>query len=384
MSSGVYNFDDTPEEPVDPPVDPPPAMPATAPAGWSRQSDTDFDIVVPKGGLLLAGSGYSGSASADDRGRMQFGAYTWSSFKDTRSKSSHSTTITVTVSAGSKTITSSGQFTADNFCYAGKSGTGPSPFGGSYIELSGVFPAGTRFLAVNSISSAQLTQAALVNGTYTVTTKSDFGYYDERNYSIADGILTLEIGTDGNGLHHVGALNPKLNGVNTGRSDVLGGAFEYCMQVPTPIPTYKMAPLLWPITNSSSNGGEIDFPETGLDGTDLATGYTHFHDNSGQFINSTTVDVVGTGWHRYRIEWRPYGGPGGTDVGLTTVKYFLDGVKQGSTRIGSVVPHNAMHWIWQVETDLNYTSPIDDLAAGTVKYAWALFDNPVGIVTDPS
>lgn len=360
---------------VDPPTDPqPPAMPLTAPAGWVRQADTEFNIDVAEGNMLLAGSGYSGLPSADDRGRMQFGAYTYPGYKDTRSNPSHSKAITIGATNGSTTITSAGLFTAANFFYPG---TGA--FGGSYVSLSGIFPSGTRIISITNTSSAVVSKACIgATGSYVATAKSDFGYYDEKGYSVANGKLRLHVHTiAATGEHHVGALRPKLNN-GTGVWNVPSGAFEYCMRVPVPIPTYKMAPLLWPASNTSSNGGEIDFPETDLNGTDTITAFTHFQDNSGQYSNSSAViDVVDTAWHTYRIEWRPYGGPGGADATLTTVKYFCDGVQVGSTRTGVNVPHDPMHWVWQVETDLRYTSAIDDTADGYVEYAWALFDNAV-------
>jgi beta-glucanase (GH16 family) len=122
-----------------------------------------------------------------------------------------------------------------------------------------------------------------------------------------------------------------------------------------PVPGFKLAWLLWPVSERWPQDGEINFPEGDLDG-----GINAFMHRLGA-TDGGDQDVYGTDgasfahWHTAVIEWRP-----------GRVRFVFDGRVIGeSTRR---VPNTAMRWVLQTETSLDAAPAIG--AGGHVQVDW--------------
>lgn len=128
------------------------------------------------------------------------------------------------------------------------------------------------------------------------------------------------------------------------------------------LPGYKIAWLLWPISENWPTDGEIDFPEADLAaGNDIAA-FMHRQDgaNGGdQDAYGSTVDAVG-GWNTTEIIWAP-----------GFCRFILDGVVLGTST--SRVPNTPMEWRIQTEGNLDGTrlsTGIDPTTTGYVDIDW--------------
>lgn len=360
---------------VPPPTDTaPPPMPSVAKDGtWSLQWSQDFDIACAAGQILTT---YGGAPAANDIGKGQFSAYTYGTtykggYTDTRSK--HTVTIaSVTTHNGTAVINSSAGFTFITIQ------------AGAYVEGTGI-PTETRIVSVDSTSQLTLNKNCTASGTITLVIRSDFGYYDQNIFSVGnDSICKMRIYTDAAGRHHVGALRPKLN--NTASTwNVLGGRFAICIRVKNPLPTYKVAQLMWPQSNVSNPDGELDLPEQDLDGLDVISAFEHWQGAGGQSSASSTIDLVGAGWVVVVSEWRPNPGTPTLSTWKTYAAQYdaTPSIIAGSLTspfgsfTGVHVPDTPMHWIWQWETFLNYGAVLDSSVDQFVEFAWATFENPI-------
>lgn len=178
-------------------------------------------------------------------------------------------------------------------------------------------------------------------------------YSSARVLSIQDGVLDVYVHTEG-GTHLVAAPLPLLHG----SSGPLGQRYgRYAIRFRTaPLHGYKMAWLLWPDSETWPRDGEIDFPETNLDGTISAflhrQGATAGNDQDAFFPG---VPAAG-GWHIAVTEWT-----------ADAVRFFLDGKLIGTS--ASRIPDTPMHWVIQTETNLDGYPPADGVE-GHVQVDW--------------
>jgi hypothetical protein len=179
-------------------------------------------------------------------------------------------------------------------------------------------------------------------------------YSPNRVLSAKSGMLDMYLHSE-DGQAYVAAPEPKINGA--GERGQTYGRYSVRFRVPTPIPGYKTAWLLWP--DSSKNAeGEINFPEG-----DLSAGSTigaFAHDVNGTHShNAFHADSQKTyeNWHTATIEWLPSG-----------VTYWLDGVKLG-TAPKRGTPTTPMHWVLQTETALSGPAP-EASVSGHVQVDW--------------
>lgn len=157
------------------------------------------------------------------------------------------------------------------------------------------------------------------------------GFYDPAHTVWADGgRLHLRMFRDATGPVHSAAIVPKaLIGARY-------GTFSERFRVSTVSPGYKSAHLLWPVSNDSCAGCEIDFPEG--EWTSTISAFTHPKGGGGQ--DSFDAHAGWSDWHTTTIDWAP-----------GHVRYYLDGHLVGhSTRR---VPDQPMTWVLQNESALD-------------------------------
>ena len=180
----------------------------------------------------------------------------------------------------------------------------------------------------------------------TKDTSKNGTYEPDQVASVQNGVLNVHLQTE-NGTHMVAALLPKLPGA-PGRE----GGLEYGRYVirfkADPIAGYKVAWLLWPDSENWPHDGEIDFPESNLNGTINA--FMHHQDGT----SSSDQDAYPTNaryssWHTAVIEWLP-----------TRVTFILDGNVIGNST--ARIPNTPMHWVIQTETALDGSVPSDSVA----------------------
>lgn len=179
-------------------------------------------------------------------------------------------------------------------------------------------------------------------------------YSPNRVLSAKNGKLDMYVHSE-KGQPYVAAPEPKING--SGRRGQTYGRYSVRFRVPTPIPGYKTAWLLWPDSNKNAEG-EIDFPEGDLSAGSTIGAYAHDvrGTHSHNAFVSDTHKTYAT-WHTATIEWLPSG-----------VSYWLDGVKLGTTpKLGT--PRSPMHWVLQTETELRGRAPAASVS-GHVEVDW--------------
>ncbi|HEX3641589.1 MAG TPA: glycoside hydrolase family 16 protein [Ktedonobacteraceae bacterium] len=126
------------------------------------------------------------------------------------------------------------------------------------------------------------------------------------------------------------------------------------------LPGFKAAWLLWPDSEKWSHDGEIDFPESGIDGTIGA--FMHYQNGtlgSDQDVYSSTATY--TSWHTTSIEWSP-----------KQVNFILDGQLIGTST--THIPDTPMHWVIQTESCLP-TCPAAT-TAGNIQIDWITAYSP--------
>jgi hypothetical protein len=178
-------------------------------------------------------------------------------------------------------------------------------------------------------------------------------YSAGRVLSVSGGRLDVFIHSE-NGSHFVAAALPLIHG----SSDPLGQLYgRFAIRFRTDaLRGYKIAWLLWPDSETWPRDGEIDFPETNLDGVISAflhrQGATAGNDQDAFFSG---VPAAG-GWHIAILEWT-----------AAAVRFTLDGKLLGVST--DRIPNTPMHWVIQTETNLDGYAPADSVA-GHVQIDW--------------
>lgn len=170
--------------------------------------------------------------------------------------------------------------------------------------------------------------------------------------SVHDGIMDLYLHTE-DGVHLVAAPQPIIPRATGPDGGMTYGRYEIRFSA-QPVAGYKTAWLLWPDSNTWSDG-EIDFPEGNLNTAFDA--YLHHVGDPQVQDTYPTPDTYGH-WHTAVIEWT-----------ARSVTFLLDGHVVGVSTDVTEIPHTAMHWVLQTETQLKGGAPSDS-AAGHVRIDW--------------
>lgn len=196
-------------------------------------------------------------------------------------------------------------------------------------------------------------------GTYPADWNNSVGtslYGGGTTLSVSGGVSRQRVHTDGNGDHRTETLIP------TATENMSYGRFKVRWRVQNPLPGYKVAWLLWPVSETWPRDGEIDFPEGGLESSGAIEAYMHRQDatlGSDQDGYNSGVPVVGD-WHVTEIIWAP-----------GFCRFVLDGVTVGTST--SRVPNTPMGWRIQTEGNLNGSpadTGIDPATTGYVEIDW--------------
>ncbi|OZM84016.1 glycoside hydrolase family 16 protein [Pseudonocardia sp. MH-G8] len=191
-------------------------------------------------------------------------------------------------------------------------------------------------------SGSEGTTAAAVHGWGTPNREDDFtggteqwdiydgpGHAGEGTRSpsavtVQDGILTIT--GDSAGTTAGMAWNP---GQKYGR-------WEGRVRAPASDPSYNALLLLWPDAEDFPVGGEIDFMEM-LDHTRQATDiFIHYGEDNSQ-VNGQ-VEVDGTEWHNWAVEWTP-----------EAITAYVDGEEWYRSTDTSIFPPGPMHLCIQLD-----------------------------------
>lgn len=158
-------------------------------------------------------------------------------------------------------------------------------------------------------------------------------YNGGNSISVTGGIATIRYFHDG-----TTARSEALEPPNT--DAMVYGVYEVCYRVPTAMPGYKQAFLLWPESDVWGDG-EIDYPESGFTDTSTIGGFVHEQGATPQ-NNAYTFDTgkptVNNEWHVARIVW-----------GNDRLDFYLDGVLEGTYTSSAHVPDNPHRWVLQTE-----------------------------------
>jgi hypothetical protein len=180
-------------------------------------------------------------------------------------------------------------------------------------------------------------------------------YWPSKVVGIWGGIMNLHLQTEA-GVHMVAAPEPFWG---IGR---LYGLYAVRWRIVEPLPGYKTAWMLWPVSGEWPRDGEIDFPEGDIDGRDTIHGFMHRQDAcstcyADQYaVNTGAIEADGE-WHTSVIVWAP-----------DLLQFRLDGEVVGSTTYR--VPNTGMRWVLQTETALYPAPPPSDATEGNVQIDW--------------
>jgi hypothetical protein len=161
-------------------------------------------------------------------------------------------------------------------------------------------------------------------------------YTPSKTISIQNGMIHLHMYT-ADGRHLVAAPVPKIPDPAGAEGGQLHGRYAVRFEVQAPAHGYKVAWLLWPDSEKFPGDGEIDFPESALDGD--ITAFTHHRgatSGSDQDEFNTAVPLS-SGWHTTVIEWT-----------ASACRFILDGTAIGTST--SRLPDTPMHLVLQSET----------------------------------
>jgi hypothetical protein len=180
------------------------------------------------------------------------------------------------------------------------------------------------------------------------------GIYTDQQISVADGICTIELDIDqDSGIGRSAALVPIVNPrPDAAFGDAPGMIWEVNAQFNLD-PSWKVAWLLWPITNKKFPDGELDSIE--FAGAGPVVSYWHWQDgtvDSDQKVTPTTIDPRQP--HTYRTIWRK---------GIS-VQLFIDGVPTAPVYTNRI-PKQDMHLVLQCETRLS--GPVDKAHKGIIR-----------------
>lgn len=227
-------------------------------------------------------------------------------------------------------------------------------------------------------------------GSFIATYPGWFGYPDTWSNSpgtswynggnsirVESGVAKVRYFTDGLGRARTEALEPP----NTGNQSY--GVYEVCYRVPSEIPGYKQAFLLWPESDVWGDG-EVDYPEANFTSASFVGGFVHERGSTPQnnaYSFESTTPVVGNQWHVARIVW-----------GENQLDFYLNGVLIGSYTSTQHVPVGPHRWVLQTECGdtLPSSSVTGDMEIAYVA-AWTMgasapvysdWSDPVSATTD--
>jgi hypothetical protein len=171
-------------------------------------------------------------------------------------------------------------------------------------------------------------------------------YDPSKVVSVSNGLLNLYLHTQ-NGTPMAAAILPTLPSNDLYgkytvrfRSDALAG--------------FKVAWLLWPDSGTWPRDGEVDFPESDLDGTINA--FMHRQGaSSGSDQDAFSSTATYASWHTASIEWTP-----------NSINFILDGQSIGTST--SRIPNTPMHWVLQTEACLDGCPTSNE--AGNLQIDW--------------
>ena len=176
------------------------------------------------------------------------------------------------------------------------------------------------------------------------------GQYTPDIISADGGNLNISIQTIA-GVHAVAAFIPLVPGFTEGNLPSMRYSFRIRADS---MPNYKGVPLLWPESESSTDG-EIDGPES--DFTDTPQSFVHHQGGGSQDAYSAPSGTSWQDWHTYTIEW----------IAGVSVTTYIDGVLWYTDT--SSIPENPMHLVMQFETSTSGAMPSDS-TSGLVQIAW--------------
>jgi beta-glucanase (GH16 family) len=114
------------------------------------------------------------------------------------------------------------------------------------------------------------------------------------------------------------------------------GRWEGRVRAPVSDPSYNALLLLWPDAEDFPVGGEIDFMEM-MDHTRQKTDiFIHYGKDNSQVNGSVEVD--GTEWHNWALEWTP-----------EAITAYVDGEEWYRTTDTSIFPPGPMHLCIQLD-----------------------------------
>ena len=170
-------------------------------------------------------------------------------------------------------------------------------------------------------------------------------YYPEKTLNVSNSALSANLHYDSN-LNRllVAAPCPPLT------QPVLYGKFVVRARVSTVAAGYKLAFLLWPVSEKWPDDGEIDMVEGDVSSPMHAYAH-HASPLGGQDGFSYGVDQ--TQWHVYELRWLP-----------NRVEFLVDGVSVGVSTVG--VPSKPMRWVLQMES----SPPVQQASGARVDVDW--------------
>jgi beta-glucanase (GH16 family) len=137
----------------------------------------------------------------------------------------------------------------------------------------------------------------------------------------------------------------------------LYGKYTVCFEAPS-LKGYKIAWMLWPVSEQWPRDGEIDFPEGSLDGHIAAYVHRQNGTSGGDQDAYPTSIPVASGWHVASIEWHP-----------SRTVFLLDNAVIGVST--NRIPNTPMRWTIQCETDFYNKQPAPT-TEGRIRIDWAV------------
>jgi hypothetical protein len=187
------------------------------------------------------------------------------------------------------------------------------------------------------------------------TDTSGFGTYDPGILSVTGSRLRMRIHTNATPSVRVAAPYPRATSESSPR---LYGRYDVCFRS-DPLPGYKTAWLLWPVSDNWPADGEIDWPEGRLDAGETMSAYMHRQngvDGSDQDAYDTAVTYAG--WHVATTVWTS-----------TACRFLIDGSLVGEAT--ARIPNTPMRWVLQTEVNLSGNAPAAGVT-GFVEIDWAV------------
>jgi hypothetical protein len=130
------------------------------------------------------------------------------------------------------------------------------------------------------------------------------------------------------------------------------GRWEGRVRAPVADPSYNALLLLWPDAEDFPVGGEIDFMEMMDPSRQQTDIFIHYGEDNSQ-VNGK-VEIDGTEWHNWAVEWTPKG-----------ITAFVDGEEWYRTTDTSILPPGPMHlciqldWFPEGDTPKESTMQVD-------------------------